>query len=339
MSAPWAHLDDENILRMRIRDLDLKLEESDVFPWITRVLDELKMKGLHFRPRIYFGDEWFSPEGVAAVGVPFFLAHPRLRNLEKKLMFECEGDSEEEFCRLLRHELGHAFDHAFKLSRRKMWMKIFGDPKADYHPESYRPRPYSKNYVRNLGRWYAQAHPDEDFAETFAAWLNPHSNWRETYRTWGAYKKLLYVDDLAREFSHRTVPEPKGRMIADARFLTTTLKNHYKKKISEYAEEYPDFYDRDLLRIFAVKDAQTKLAPKAVQFMRRNRKEIIASLSHWTGERVVTIEGLVSRLTERCRQLDLRLIKSETATALELSGLLATLVSNYLFTGHFRRKI
>ena len=54
-------------------------------------------------------------------------------------------------------------------ARRKDWQRIFGSPEADYEPETYTPRPHSHGFVRHLPNWYAQAHPDEDFAETFAA--------------------------------------------------------------------------------------------------------------------------------------------------------------------------
>ncbi len=332
-------LSEDDLLRLRIRDLPLDISQSDVYPWISKVLEEFKSLGFSMGPKVYFGDEWFSPEGVVAISVPFFLAHPRLRTLEKKYILECEGESEAEFSRLFRHELGHAFDHAFRISKRKKWAEIFGSPKKEYHPETYRPRPYSKNFVRHLARWYAQAHPDEDFAETFAVWLDPESNWKVRYKNWGAYKKLLYMDELAKEFSGRALTVPKGRLMSDARYLDSTLKRYYLRKQKAFEEEYPTFYDRDLLRIFAERSKELKGAQKAWKFMIKNRRAIIRSIAHWTGEKKVTIEGLIARLTERCRKLDLVVVRSEAETSLELSGYLATLVSNYLFTGHFKRTV
>ena len=322
-----------------MKDLGLEIEKSVIFPFILEVFAELQNAGLSFRPRLYFGDEWFSPEGVMAVAIPFFLAHPRLQQLEKKMVMECEGETEKSFKRYFRHELGHAFDHAFQVSKKRSWVKLFGSPKTEYHPETYRPRPYSKNFVQNIPHWYAQAHPDEDFAETFAVWLDPDSRWKTKFRGWGAYKKLEYVHALAEEFKGRTVPIPSGRMISDASRLTTTLKNYYSKKRKDFAENYPNFYDDDLLRIFAQRDESLASNIKAYAFMKKYQRSILNSVSRWTGERKITIEQLLVRLSVRCRKLNLYLQKSEEETALELASYLATLVSNYLFTGHFKRSV
>jgi hypothetical protein len=334
----WSKLSDEELLGLRIRDLDLKLEDSDVYPWVQKVFEEMRAAGLTFSPRIYFGDEWFSPEGLNAVAIPFFLAHPRLRELERKFMLDCEGDIETKFQKLFRHELGHAFDHNFKVSKRRLWIKIFGSPKKEYRPETYRPRPYSKNFVDNIGGGYAQAHPDEDFAETFAVWLDPHSNWKMRYRKWGAYKKLQYVDKLALEFNGKTAWPPIGRMISDARYLTSTLKHYYEKKRRSFAEEYPDFYDKDLLKIFARSD-ECLSSKSAARFLRQNQKAIIQSMAHWTGERKATVGEIFKRIAKRADVLSLKIPDDESRVLLDLAAFFATLLSHYLLTGHFRRNL
>ena len=117
-------------------------------------------------------------------------------------MLEVEGAGEAECRRILRHEAGHAIDDAYALSRRKRYRDLFGDPEAPY-PNSYRPRPESRDYVINLANWYAQAHPVEDFAETFAIWLNPHIDWRRDYMDWPALEKLEFVDGLMREIADK----------------------------------------------------------------------------------------------------------------------------------------
>lgn len=335
----WRDLSDDELLKLRVRQLSLRLEDTDVAAKAARLADELEAAGLEFRPLLYLGDEWFSPEGVPAIAIPFFLAHPKLRALEKKMILECEGEDDEEFMRLLRHECGHAFDHAFKVSKRRSWMKIFGSPKQDYHPESYHPRPYSKNFVRNIDRWYAQAHPDEDFAETFAVWLDPKSQWKQKYRTWSALKKLEYVDKVCKEFANERVNPYRGRLMFDARTLNSTLETFYRKRRKEYEENYPHFYDHDLLRIFSTRSKDLKPVEKASVFMRRNKKAMINSIAYWTSEKKVTVTQLVNRLTKRCQDLDLVLVKDSDTSLLEISGFLTTLVSNYLFTGHFKRTV
>jgi hypothetical protein len=97
--------------------------------------------------------------------------------------------------RILRHEAGHVIDNAFQLRRRLHRRRTFGLPSVPY-PEFYSPKPYSKSYVLHLDSWYAQSHPDEDFAETFAVWLTPTSQWRQRYAGWSALKKLECMDVL-----------------------------------------------------------------------------------------------------------------------------------------------
>ena len=337
--SSWTTLNDDALLKWRIKDLQLDWRASPVESLVNQILNELKAHELLFQPRIYLGDEWFSPSSISAVAIPFFLAHPRLKLLEKRLMLECEGETENDFKKLFRHELGHAFDHAFLVSKRKPWRRIFGSPTEDYHPESYRPRPYSRNYVQNIPRWYAQSHPDEDFAETFAVWLDPESNWQERYRGWGALKKLEYVDKLCKELRGVVKAEPRGRMISDAKTLTTTLQRHYDLKRKNFAEEYPDFYDEDLLKIFVAANSEDGVQVSAYEFMRSIRKELITTVSLWTGERKVNISGLIQRLISRCRELSLHLRYDEKKSLLLVSSFLTTLVTHYLFTGHFRRSV
>src|SRR6266567_3408508 len=94
--------------------------------------------------------------------------------LERKQMLEVEGGTDTECLRILRHEAGHALDTAFRLHFRRQWRELFGSF-AQRYPDFYKPKPKSRNYVLHLRAWYAQAHPAEDFAETFAVWLQPRS--------------------------------------------------------------------------------------------------------------------------------------------------------------------
>lgn len=335
----WLEISDEQLLETRIRDLPLKLEESDLWPSIQSITEELGSAFPQFQPHLFIGDEWFSPEGVAAVSIPFFLLHPRLRRLEKTKVLECEGEDPAEFKKLLRHELGHALDHAFHLSRRKSWEQVFGSPQKEYDPDTYRPRPYSRNYVLHLKRWYAQSHPDEDFAETFAVWLDPTSQWKHFYKKWGALKKLEYIEKISKELRRKSFVQKPARMISESKYLNSTLGAYYQKKIRQHEEDYPDFFDKDLLRIFSKRKEGDLTSESAFQFMRRTRKYLLASLSLWTGEKKVTINALLTRLIDRCRKLELVVSKSEAETASEVSAFLTTLVSHYLFTGHFRRTV
>jgi hypothetical protein len=338
-SQGWHRLSDEQLLKLRFKDLRLRLDDPQIQVWLQQVAEELGQNGLALSPRFYLGDEWFSPDGEIAIAIPFFLSHPRLQDLERAQMLDCEGDDKEEFLRLLRHEMGHVFDHAFKVSRRRSWQKIFGSNKKPYDPENYRPRAYSKNYVHNIANDYAQAHPDEDFAETFAVWLDPHSNWRTRYRGWGALKKLEYVDQLAKEFVNHPVAPSKSRMPYDATKLSSTLGNYYSKRKKRLAFETPKFFDADLLKIFQASTSDSGPTETAFRFLQRNKRVLIQSLSFWSREKKYVIEQLYSRLQKRARELELRVPTDSTALRTELVAWLSSTLVNYRLTGKWSRRL
>lgn len=333
------NLTDTEILKLRFKSISLSIADTEVADYINQLYSELEAKGLAFKPRIFLGDEWFSPEGMNAISVPFYLANTRLKNLEKTLMLEVEGGDPEWFMRLLRHEAGHCFDHCYKFSKRKKWSQVFGSPSQDYSPETYRPQPYSRSYVKHLDRWYAQAHPDEDFAETFAVWLNPNNDWKKEYNKWPvALAKLNYIDRLAKESMKLKNVAVSGRMPSNVSYLTTTLEKYYQKRKRENADEYPDFYDADLKKIFNGDADLSKREFSAGRFMNRHRKSIVTTVAWATSERKFTIDSLVKRLTDRCAKLELKLGKSENQTTMEVASFLTSLVKNYLFTGKFKRE-
>lgn len=332
-------LSDADILKLRFKNIGLSIKESEVEAQVQQLYAELEAKGLQFRPQIFFGDEWFSPEGMNAISIPFYLANTRLKNLEQAMMLEVEGGDPEWFMKLLRHEAGHCFDHCYRFSKRKKWSKIFGSPNKEYLPETYRPQPYSKSYVKHLERWYAQAHPDEDFAETFAVWLTPGIDWKKEYGRWpGALGKLKYMDQLSRESQKMKISAEKGRLPSAIARLTSTLEKYYLRRKKENADEYPDFYDSDLKKIFNGDLELSKRDFSAQRFMHRERKAIVSTVAWATSERKFTIDALVKRLIERCEKLELRLGKSETQTTMEVASFLTSLVKNYLFTGKFKRE-
>jgi hypothetical protein len=332
-----VQLRDEELLGYRIRDLGARIEGSELEPRVARLYAELEARGLRLRPPCYLGDEWFSPTGVPAIAIPFYLAHGRLKQLELHQMMEVEGGTPEWCAQLLRHECGHAFDHAYRFSSRRKWRAIFGSPDVDYEPETYRPRPYSKGFVRHLPNWYAQAHPDEDFAETFAVWLaTPPDEWRERYRGWKALEKLEYVDELMREASKKAPLIRGGRRRAEAEKMRSTLARYYAARRKLWAEDQPGFYDADLRRIFS--EAQTGNGTAAA-FMRRRRKDIVRGVVRWTGQRKYVVDDLARKLVERCTQLALHAASDEVALALDVGAYLGSLVTNHLHTGRFKRSV
>jgi len=181
----------KQLLTVPIRELGLSLERSPIAPFVRELYAELYAAGLHrFRPRCYLSDEWGCPSEEPVIGIPFYLGDSRVARLEDAVN---DVENEREIMMYIRHEAGHAFNYAYELFRGDEWHELFGSFRRPYR-DDFPFVPFSKDYVRHIAGWYAQKHPDEDFAETFAVWLDPESNWRERYRGWGAMKKLLYVD-------------------------------------------------------------------------------------------------------------------------------------------------
>jgi len=337
MEPSWVTLRDEELLKVRICDLGVRIEGSELERRVGEFYDELMARGVALQPDCYLGDEWFSPEGVPAIAIPFYLAHPRLKLLELHQMLDVEGGSAEWFRMLLRHECGHAIDHAYRFSSRKDWRSVFGSPEAEYTPETYRPQPYSRSFVRHLPNWYAQAHPDEDFAETFAVWLaSAPDEWRQRYRGWKALEKLEYVDSLMKEAVGRPPLVTRGRRLSEASKLHKTLDRYYAARRKLYAEDFPDFYDADLRAIFENGEPGSE---SAVRFMRRHRAALIESIVRWTGQRKYTVSMLVRKLILRCQELKLAAPTDAVRLQFALATYLATLVTNHLYTGRFKRSV
>src|ERR1700730_15584748 len=157
----WASWPDEKLLEIRLCDLGVAIEGTELEQRIAEIGAELEARGLAFRPHFWLSDEWFTPDDVPGIAIPFYLAHARLAKLELAQMLEVEGGSPETCLKILRHEVGHAIDNAYTLQRRPTRRRLFGNPSTEY-PEYYTPKPYSKSFVQQLDRWYAQSHPDED---------------------------------------------------------------------------------------------------------------------------------------------------------------------------------
>src|SRR4029077_7838264 len=199
----------------------LSLEGTEIEHRIAKINAEIEARGL-VRPHYYLSDEWFTPDGVPGIAVPFYLAHHRLANLELAHVLEVEGGDEKTCLKILRHEAGHAIDNAYQLRRKPTRRRLFGTPATPY-PECYTPKPYSKSFVQHLDHWYAQSHPDEDFAETFAVWLDPHSKWAVRYAGWPAQPKIEYMDRLMRQLARQAPRVRSTRQIDPLPRLRKTL--------------------------------------------------------------------------------------------------------------------
>jgi hypothetical protein len=315
-------------------DLGIELQGTMLEQRVARLSSELGQRGLRFRPHCWLSDDWFSCDDVPGIAIPFYLAHPRLARLERKQMLEVEGGTQDWCMRILRHEAGHAVDTAYQLHRRRRWRELFGRYSAPY-PEYYNPRPYSRSYVLHLDLWYAQSHPAEDFAETFAVWLKPRSRWRVQYHGWPALKKLLYVDELMKEIQDERPRISSRRCVAPLRGIRKTLGEHYAKKRARFGVDYPDVYDSELRRLFS-NSPEHAHRPTASSFLRRIRPELRRTLAHWTGQYQYTIDQVLNEMIGRCAELRLRLDRPERQAKRDALVMLTIQTMNYLHDGHHR---
>ena len=327
----WAALGDERLLDLRFSDLDLRVEGSALEPLVHEVYGELEQRGLKFKPHVWVSTEWFSPDGVPGIAAPFYLVHPRLLKLERSMMIEAEGSNREECLMILRHEAAHALQHAWRLQRREGWRRTFGDPSQPY-PTIYRPNPASQRFVQHLRQYYAQAHPHEDFAETFAVWLAPRSQWRRRYADWPALKKLEYGDELMRELRGTTPPVRTRRQVEPLSQVRQTLREHYAAKQAHEASGRPTIPDRDLQRLFAAEPGRR--GEPAASFIRRYRAELRRMVARFTGESQFTLEHVLEDVISRAMALELRAARDDRRLRVDFALLMTVRTVHF----HYSRR-
>lgn len=319
------------VLGKPIRELGLRLEGSPVEPYVRQLYRELERRGLRkFKPVCYLTDEWGCPDQQPVLGVPFYLADPKLAHLEKAID---DVEDSREIMMYMRHEAGHVFNYAYRLYTTPEWQRLFGPFDKPYR-DRYRPVPFSKKFVRHIEGWYAQKHPDEDFAETFAVWLTPGSAWRRRYRGWPAVRKLRYVDRMARKFADVEPLVKTGEIDVTPDDMRLTVRQFYERAERERQQRADLTMDAHLPGIFLTR--RRREARPAADMVRKYRGELIDKITYWTGVPRPVITGLVESIIKSCEQLKLwGEIGREPAYLVELTAIGTTLAMNYLTRGSF----
>lgn len=313
------------LLPVRIRDLGLSLEKSPIAELVRRLYAELEAKGLHhFRPLCYLSDEWGSPSGEPVIGIPFYLGDPRVANLEDAVN---DVEDEREIMKYLRHEAGHAFNHAYELYRTDEWRELFGSTRKPYR-DDYPFVPFSRDYVRYISGWYAQKHPDEDFAETFAVWLDPESHWHARYSGWGAMRKLQYIDRIAREVADQPPPRSVGKTDVTAAEMEQTVEEFYNEWHVDETPMVTDLaVDSDLIDIFGSGGDGLP----AAELLREHRRDIVDKVNYWTGVRRTLVRALVLAIEKRLAELSLIATRERSRQQMiELTVYITTLAMTFL---------
>ena len=322
------------LLGRKISELGLTLAGSRVEHLVDELYRELADKGLAFRPPVYLSDQWGCPDGTPLIGVPFYLADARLERIEAEMSAGIETDAEA--IRYMRHEAGHAINYAFRLYDREEWRQTFGSFSKPYR-ERYRADPFSREYVRHILGWYAQKHPDEDFAETFAVWLTPNLDWRTAYAGWPALAKLEYVDRVMREIAAEApTPIQPSEDDLPVEAMHYSVADHYAEQEDRAPIEDERQFDGDLRGIF-VSAMEAPKGEVAYRFIERHQREIISRISYWTSEPPSVVRSLVQHLARRAGELDLHLGGLEASTLIELTAFGTAVVMNHRYTQTLRR--
>jgi hypothetical protein len=316
----------QSLLSTRICDLGLAIEGSAVEKFVQQLYRELEQKKiLKFRPGCYLTDEWGCPSGEPVIGIPFYLARGDVAQVERE---NNDLESDREVMMYLRHEAGHAFNYAYKLHRTPEWKQLFGPYRRPYR-ENYRPVLFSKDYVRYLPGWYAQKHPDEDFAETFAVWMTPRSGWRKKYRGWGAMAKLQYMDRTARELGNADPLRKRGTPDITAAEMEMTVGEFYRNS-TDQVPLLEVTQDGDLATLFNG-SKKSKSAQPAEVFLREHRKAIVDHIARWTALQRPAVKKLMESIEKRSAELRLMIDKRKEAEYLsEITVFATTLVMTHL---------
>jgi hypothetical protein len=322
------------LLNTRICDMDLRIDDSPLQPCIDKLNRELEAKAIDFLPEIYLSDGWGCPDGVPLIGVPFYLTDKRLCRIEE----EQTGDIENHqmIMMLLRHEAGHAINYAYRLHKEPGWAEMFGQFSRPYR-DTFRPNPFSRQFVRHLvhhryGKTYAQKHPDEDFAETFAVWLTPRAGWRRRYQNWPALRKLEYVNKLMKAVRGRRPLITDGKLVAPVEDMDLPLVEHYGQRAERYRAAAQGFVDDKLQEVFP--QVNGKYHRGAVDLLRKHRRDLLRRVCRWSGLEEDEVAALLNKLEDRAEALALTYRREHISRKImDVTSLATALAMDFAYTG------
>ncbi len=322
------------VLGKKVSELGLRVEGSPVQKYVDELYRELDRRGLKtFRPVCYLTDEWGCPDQQPVLGIPFYLADPNLRRLENAVD---ALESERQIMMYMRHEAGHVFNYAYRLYTTPEWRQLFGPFFRPYRDE-YRPVPFSKQFVRHIEGWYAQKHPDEDFAETFAVWLTPRSPWRRQYKGWPAMQKLRYVERIAKSLATVEPIVKTGEVDITPDDIGVTVEQFYQQASLERQARIDLELDTYLSQIFLAR--RRKESKPAADIVGRHTAELVEKITYWTGVRRPVVRGLIESIVRTCERMKLwGEIGEEARYLVEVTALATTLAMNFLTRGQFESR-
>jgi hypothetical protein len=341
MHAEPVRFHESNLWSTPIRDLGLTIEGTRLEPILAEFMEELRQVGVtRVRPRFYLSTEWGVPFETVAIAIPFYLARPDLTALHVERVGHVEGFDRADILRYLRHEMGHVVNYAYRLYDQEEWVKQFGSITQPYF-EEYRPEPFSRRYVRHLPGWYAQKHPDEDWAETFAVWMTPGLDWRAEYSSWPvAYAKLSYCSRTMNTLRDRDPDVTSSELDEDVGEIEYSLDQYYGRS-ADSPGDLPPGLDGAIRAIFedlgsvegSAHDAPLK---PAAELIRRLEPELMANVFRWTGHFPERTRVLLRYLADRAAQLEQGYPEDrEESAIMALTTLVTGLAMNHVQRGSY----
>jgi len=332
---------ESNLFGSPIRDLKLTIDDTRLAPVIEEFRAELTALGItKVSPSFYLSTEWGVLFGTVAIGIPFYLARPELTELHGEEVGHIEGFNRPDVLRYLRHEMGHVVNYAYKLYNVEAWVKLFGSITQPYR-EDYRPQPFSRRFVRHLPGWYAQKHPDEDWAETFAVWMTPGQDWRADYAQLPtALAKLEFCARTMAEFARRDPVVTAAELDEDVSGLHYSLQDYYETYPAEN-EPGAAGLDGDLRAIFddLAEAGEQESAPEtrpAAELIRRLERQLMADVFRWTGHFPEKTRSLVRHLAKRADALkQVYPQAAENQAMVAVTTLVTSLAMNFVHRGAY----
>jgi hypothetical protein len=320
-----------------IRDLGLTIEGSPLAPVLDEFARELDRAGLRrVRPKFYLSTEWGVNEGTVAVAIPFYLARPDLTALHAERVGHVEGVDRVDVLRYLRHEMGHVVNYAYRLYERPEWVETFGPMDGPYL-EEFRLEPFSRRFVRHLPGWYAQKHPDEDWAETFAIWMTLGLDWHAEYGDWPeALAKLQFCDRTMAAVADHDPPVTDDATDEDVSALAYSVDDFYGGGTAPGDLHLPAGLNATLRDVFpSLPGAEAGRRP-ASDLIGRLELDLLASVYHWTGHFPERTRPLLRHLARRADDLGLTFPPGDEARAtVALTALVCTLAMNHVHRGAY----
>jgi len=136
------------------------------------------------------------------------------------------------------------------------------------------------------------------------------------------------VDDLMQQLAGVPAVVTDQHIVAPLEDNRRTLAEHYRRKQARYATETLDGYDLRLKRVFGKRDGKRRM--RASTFMRAVRPQLTRLLTRRSRLHPYLVHQVVRALIQRCRELDLVVVRSQRVTKRAAMGLLERVMMEIL---------